>query len=223
MKSKLELACFNPESAIRAAEAGVHRIEFCAGYAVGGITPSIKDFTVLKEKVNIPVFVMIRPRPGNFVYSVPEITEMQHSIQKFGALGADGFVFGTLTDDNRVDEQTNQKLLACAGGLPCTFHRAFDQTGDTFGALDVLIRLGFANVLTSGREYTALDGAALLRRLHVHAQDRIQIVAGGGVRSSNIKKLMQEYPAVFYHSSAIIDSSEFADYQEIRAILEGFG
>lgn len=223
MKSKLELACFNLESAIMAAAAGVHRIEFCAGYSVGGITPSEEDLLVLKEKVTIPVFLMIRTRPGNFVYSASEISEMQNTIQKFGALGADGFVFGALTPDHKIDEKANRELLAAAGNIPCTFHRAFDQTDDPLKALDLLIRLGFENVLTSGRQSTALAGAEMLRQLQAHAQKRIEIIAGGGVRSTNIKNLLQKFPSDFYHSSAIVDQGDVADLQEIKNLLSNLG
>ncbi len=212
--NRLEIACFNLESALIAAQSGADRIEFCADYASGGITPSIEDFKKLKAFTSIPVYIMIRPRGGDFVYSESEIETMKTCIADFKKAGADGFVFGLLNTDNTLAE-TNQELGKLAGDTPCTFHRAFDKTPDLFNSLEQLIDWGFKTVLTSGGSTSALAGTAKLGKLLERSQGRIQILPGGGIRSTNIAELADKVTAGFFHSSGIIDGSEIASATEI--------
>lgn len=216
---KLEVACFSLQSAYTAMAAGAHRIEFCFDYKSGGITPALIDFKLLKARENTPIYVMIRPRGGDFVYSHNETEEMRASIEVFASAGADGFVFGALTENSRVDMKSCHDLLKSAAPLPVTFHRAFDRCPDPFEALNDIISLGFKNILSSGKQNTVLEGAPMLNELKMFANGKISFVAGGGVRSSNIKTLMQAFDTEFYHSSCIIGSETNANEDEIKKII----
>lgn len=212
---KLEIACFNLSSAKIAAQAGADRIEFCADYSLGGITPSKTDFSELRAFYSGPIYVMIRPRGGNFVYTDTELRQMQDDITALGKLGADGFVFGALTADGQVDLVANAQLLAATAGLPCTFHRAFDSCINQHEALSQLESLGFNNILSSGRMKTALEGIENLRSAQKNT--KLNIIAGGRIRSNTIGTLVKQFDTEFYHSSGII-SGDIADSTEITAL-----
>lgn len=212
---KLEIACFNLSSAKIAAQAGADRIEFCADYTLGGITPSKQDFISLRAYFTGPIYVMIRPRGGNFVYTDTELMQMQEDINVFGKLGANGFVFGTLTVDGQVDLAANGQLIAATSGLPCTFHRAFDSCINQQEALSRLKTIGFSSILSSGVMKTALDGIENLRSAQKNTT--LNIIAGGGIRSSNMVALAKQFHTEFYHSSGIING-DIADATEITAL-----
>jgi copper homeostasis protein len=212
---KIEIACFNLASAKIAAQAGANRIEFCADYSLGGITPNTTDFSELRALYSAPIYVMIRARGGNFVYTETELRQMQEDINAFGKLGADGFVFGALTVDGQIDLTANAQLLAATSGLPCTFHRAFDSCINQQEALSRLESLGFKNILSSGGMKTALEGLENLRSAQKNTT--LNIIAGGGIRSSNMEALAKQFDTDFYHSSGII-SGDIADASEITAL-----
>ena len=212
---KLEIACFSLDSAKIAAHAGADRIEFCANYNLGGITSNTADFTELRAFYSGPIYVMIRPRGGNFVYTDTELRKMQDDITAFGKLGADGFVFGALTIEWQVDLEANAQLLAATAGLPCTFHRAFDSCTNQQEALSRLESLGFNSILSSGGMKTALDGIENLRSAQKNTI--LNIIAGGGIRSKTILALANEFDTEFYHSSGIIHG-DIADATEITAL-----
>jgi copper homeostasis protein len=212
---KLEIACFNLPSAKIAAHAGADRIEFCANYTLGGITPNEADFNELRALYSGPIYVMIRPRGGNFVYTDTELMQMQEDINAFSKLGADGFVFGALTTNGQVDLAANEQLIAATSGLPCTFHRAFDSCINQQEASSRLESLGFNNILSSGGMKTALDGIENLRSAQKNTT--LNIIAGGGIRSSTIVALARQFETEFYHSSGII-SGDIADATEITAL-----
>lgn len=213
-KLKLEIACFNLQSALIAQEGGADRIELCDNFAAGGTTPSLELVKEVREKINIPLFIMIRPRGGNFFYDEFEFNEMKKSISIFKNVGVDGFVFGILNKDNSIDIVRNKILVDSAGKLPCTFHRAFDNVPDMNIALDFVIQCGFKTILTSGLATNAMVGKENLRQLILNARDKICIMPGGGVRSSTIQELKQDTNAFYYHSSAIING-DVADLTEI--------
>jgi copper homeostasis protein len=142
------------------------------------------------DKTTLPVFAMIRPRGGGFVYSGEEIAAMTTDIAHIKSLGVAGIVTGALTPDARVDVECTRTLMSAAAGLPVTFHRAFDRAPDLAGALDQLIKLGVSRVLTSGGAAAALDGASAISALVVQARDRIAVLAGGGVRAHNVRELV---------------------------------
>lgn len=212
---KLEIACFNCESAIVAARSGANRIELCAGFEVGGTTPDLEVLKRLKSEIGIPVYVMIRPRGGNFVYSNQEFEWMKSDVLRFGSL-ADGFVFGILDAHSKVDSSRNSELVKLAG-KPCTFHRAFDEVDDFNSALEDVMDCGFQNVLTSAGKGNAIDNFESLSDLVKKANGKITIMPGGGVRSSNIEKL-QESGAKWFHSAAITDGGQSVNAAEIEAL-----
>lgn len=146
----LEAPVYTIEAAIQAASSGVHRLELCSGFPEGGTTPGAGAAGYVKSQVNIPVFMMVRPRGGDFVYSEDEIRVMKEEIRVFRDLGADGLVFGALTPEVHVDKETCTSLIEAADGLPCTFHRAFDVAADLNRSLEDIMECGFARILTSG-------------------------------------------------------------------------
>lgn len=220
MSIKLEIACFNLQSALIAEQGGADRVEFCADMKVGGTSPSLSDFIDLKSKISIPVYVMIRPRGGDFVYSDTEFDEMKSSLIQFKEAGADGIVFGILDANKKLDITRNKQLLDLADGLPCTFHKAFDEVFEPFIALQQLIDLGFDNILTSGQAATAMLGLPILKQLHQLSENKINIMVGGSVRSSNIHALLNEMNGLWYHSSAILqgDKAHLEEVKNLKSI-----
>lgn len=215
MSPKLEIACFNEESALIAAKAGADRIELCDNVHEGGTTPDIEVFIRLKKIITIPIYVMIRPRGGNFLYSENEFEEMKHQITLFKTAKANGFVFGVLKNDNRIDVRLNTALVKLASPLPCSFHRAFDHTSNAAAALEEVIQCGFKTILTSGSKSNAMKGIDQLTELIKLAKNRIVIMPGGGLRSSNIAELKDKTKAIYFHSSAIVDNGMVANFDEI--------
>jgi len=213
-KNHLEIACFNIESSIIAQHAGASRIEFCADMNVGGITPKLEDFVLLKSKIHIPVFVMIRPRGGNFVYSNNEFEQMKNDILQFKNAGADGFVFGILTENKKVDIIQNKALVELANPFPCTFHRAFDEINNQMEALDIIIECGFKTILTSGNANNAMEGLASLQALVLKANNKICIMPGGGVRANHVEILKENINTNWFHSSAVLQN-ETANMDEV--------
>lgn len=212
---KIEIASFNLESAIIAAKAGADRIELCENIMLGGTTPTAKLIIDTLNKVETTVYVMIGPRGGNFTYSDIEFEEMKYSIEEMKKLGVNGFVFGILNEDNTVNIAQNSELLALAKPYPCTFHRAFDEVLDYKQALEDVISCGFSTILTSGTFQNVIEGKEILKELVNQANNRIEIMPGGGLRSTNISELDKMVNANWYHSSAITDKSETANPEEI--------
>ena len=215
---RLEIACFNIASAVIAQNAGADRVELCADSSVGGITPSLETVQEAREKLSIDLYVMIRPRGGDFVYSEDEFHEMKCTISTFKNLGVHGFVFGILHENQSIHVQNNKALVDLAKPFPCTFHRAFDEVLEVEQALEDVIACGFSSVLTSGTFPNVMAGKEVLGKLVVQAQNRIEIMPGGGLRSNNVAALDAVVHANWYHSSAIVDSSETAHSQEIIAL-----
>ena len=177
----LELCVASVEDAAEAEAGGADRLELNSALALDGLTPSLGTFLEVKRAVRLPLLVMVRPRPGDFVYSEADFRVMRRDLDLLLAHGADGVVFGVLRPDGTVDAERCRQLARQAEGRPAVFHRAFDATPDPFAALECLIDLGFRRVLTSGRGETALDGATLLRELIVTAAGRIEVLPGGGI------------------------------------------
>lgn len=217
-KNQLEIACFNYESALIAQENGADRIELCENMNLGGTTPNYVLAVRVSEKLSIKMHVIIRPRGGNFIYNDEEIIEMKQDIKQFKKLGVDGFVFGILNEDSSVDKIRNKELVNLAQPLSCTFHRAFDVVKNMEQSLEDLIDCGFETILTSGQEINVEEGIFNLRKIQKLSNNRIEIMPGGGLRSSNIKLLQDELEPTFYHSSAITDHTETANPEEIKEI-----
>jgi copper homeostasis protein len=216
--AQLEIACFNLNSAIIAQENGADRVELCAGFEVGGTTPNTEDIIEARKLLSIDLYVMIRSRGGNFVCSEEEFVKMKLNILQMKLYGINGFVFGILNDDNTINITQNKELVGLAKPFPCTFHRAFDEVSDAFQSLEDIIECGFTTVLTSGQTQNAVAGIDVLTGLVKKANNRITIMPGGGLRSSNIGLIQQNTKATFFHSSAITDGSETANTAEIIAL-----
>ena len=218
MGTKLEIACFDLESALTAAKSGADRLELCDNIEAGGTTPSEEIVNIALQKISIPIYIMIRPRGGNFIYSNSEFEQMKTEILRLKSLGVDGFVFGILDINNEVDIARNTELLNLASPLSCTFHRAFDRTKEYKKALKNVIACGFKTILTSGLAENAISGLSTLNELVKIAGNRIDIMPGGGVRSSIISEIINKTNAPFYHSSAIVNKGESADEYEVKAL-----
>ncbi|KAE9981249.1 hypothetical protein EG328_011799 [Venturia inaequalis] len=237
----LEIAAFNIESALTAAIAGADRIEFCANAHLGGTTPSLSDFKLLKQSLRrlggaaglIPVYVMIRPRGGGFVYTKDEVGRMEEEMRGFMGLGVevgrpDGFVFGILGREGGIDGEGCGALLALAGtgGRCCTFHRAFDDVpvGKRGEAVEEILGLGFKGILTSGGAADAGGGREVLKELVGRVRGRgCEIIVGGGVRSGNLEGLREGVGARWWHSSADVEGRGEADGQEVKRLVEMVG
>lgn len=177
------------ESALAAEAGGADRVELCEDLPEGGTTPSAGLIGVCRDRLQIPLHVLIRPRGGDFVYSDLELDVMQRDIALTAKLGAAGVVFGALRPDGTVDRERTRALIEVARPLRVTFHRAFDFTPDADQTLEVLIELGVDRVLTSGQAKTAREGTRILTRLVSQAAGRIVIMAGGGVSEENVAEI----------------------------------
>ena len=199
---RFEICANSVASCVAAQEGGADRVELCAGIPEGGTTPSYGMIRNARESISIALNVIIRPRGGDFLYNESEIQEMIYDIQTAKQLGADGLVFGCLNPDGTIDMKAMSRLMKAAGDTPVTFHRAFDHTNDPMKALEDIISLGCARILTSGCRPTALEGAELLSRLVKKAGERIIIMPGCGVRESNIAEIARLSGAKEFHFSA---------------------
>jgi copper homeostasis protein len=218
-KNQLEITCFNFESALLAQQNGAQRIELCENMQFGGTTPNYILALKVREEVTIKMNVIIRPRGGDFVYSDDEIVEMKQDIKQFKKLKVDGFVFGILNAYGSVNTTRNKELVQSASPLPCTFHRAFDVVKDVEHSLEEVINCGFKTILTSGQGQSVVEGISVLKQIQKLSKNRIVIMPGGGLRSSNISILKEKLKPTFYHSSAITDATVTADPKEIKALL----
>ena len=212
---KIEIACFNLESALIAQKAGADRVEFCADMSVGGTTPTIEIIQQARENLTIDLYVMIRPRGGSFVYSDVEFQQMKLEIETIKKLGVNGFVFGILNEDKTINIEQNKVLVELAKPFSSTFHRAFDEVSDYKKSLEDVISCGFSTILTSGTFPNVMEGKEVLKQLVIQANNRIEIMPGGGLRSTNISELNEMVNANWYHSSAITDGSGIANSEEI--------
>lgn len=187
----VEAAVDSVASALAAERGGARRVELCDALFDGGTTPSAGMISAVKATVRIPVFVIVRPRGGGFVYTDAEVGVMRLDVEAARMLGADGIVIGALTRDGFIDVERVRTLVAAAGELPVTFHRAFDLVRDQEQALETLIAERVARVLTSGGTPTAIEGVEAIRALVRRAAGQIEVMAGGGVREETVQELVQ--------------------------------
>ena len=199
---KLEIIGFNIESCLLAQEGGASRIELCDNWAEGGTTPSYALIQPARAKLAIELYVMIRPRGGDFLFSADEFEIMKQDIRRCKQLGCDGVVLGVLHKDGSVDKKRSYDLVNLAYPLGVTFHRAFDRVKDPFQSMEDIIQIGCERILTSGLQQKAIDGAGLIKQLILQADDRIIIMPGSGVNAENIVALAEKTGAVEWHSSA---------------------
>jgi copper homeostasis protein len=202
MKQKyvLEISVEMIEAAKAAERGGADRIELCENLSVGGLTPSTELMRAVRAQLRIPIFSMVRPRAGDFVYSGAEFAQMERSVASAKESGMDGVVLGVLTKDRRVDIERTRELVEFAKPLPVTFHRAFDEARDLRQALEDVIETGASRILTSGGAKTAAEGAIVLSELVAAAENRIVIVPGAGNNAANILLVVQKTRAREFHS-----------------------
>ena len=163
MKPVLEVCAHSVESAVSAERGGAMRLELCANLMIGGTSPDEDLFRMVRERVSVPVRVLLRPRCGDFLYTESEFELLCRQVKRFAALGADGIVIGVLTPEGDLDEERMAKLISLAGGCGVTLHRAFDVCRDPFAALETAKRLGVDTILTSGQQADCTAGADVLR------------------------------------------------------------
>ncbi len=198
----LEIAANSVASALAAQAGGAGRVELCSALELGGLTPSHAQTAMARERLTIPLYVLIRPRAGDFLYSDLDAEVMQRDIEACVAMGCDGVVLGVLDAEGNVDMARCRALIAAAGPLGVTFHRAFDLTLDPSQALEAIVTLGCQRILTSGAQPSAPQGAALIRELVLQARDRITVMPGAGVTADNIAALAASTGAHEVHASA---------------------
>src|SRR5688500_387133 len=199
---KIEIVVYNIESALRAQEGGADRIEPCDNPGEGGTTPSYGTIELVRQNVSMDVYVMIRPRGGDFLYSSYEFHSMKRDISQCQKLSVDGVVFGILNADGTIDKKRCKELIAQARPLKVTCHRAFDMTRDPFEALEDCIEAGFDRILTAGQQAVAGRGVSLIGELTTRAAGRIAIMPGSGVNENTVQDIVTKSGASEIHFSA---------------------
>ena len=235
----VEIVCCSPDDCVEAQSAGADRIELCSAIALGGLTPSLGLVSAALSAVDIPIFAMVRPRGGGFLYSDREFDSM---LEDANTLRAKGIVTGVLNADRTVDTKRSRKLAEIPG-QPAVFHRAFDATPDPFRALEEIIDCGYVRILTSGQKARATDSIDLIKRLIDAAKDRIEILPAGGLRPANVAdfamqtgctqvhlapfKLVEDPThaadrGIAYGIAAVPSETHFrlTDAQQVRAVVE---
>ena len=222
-KSFLFELCADSLEAARAAQAGgADRMELCEDLTVAGVTPSPALLRAVLAEVSIPVHVLIRPRGGDFVYSAAEFRQMRREIEQAKASGAAGVAVGVLLPDGRVDVKRTRELFELARPMKVTFHRAFDETGDLDQALEDVIASGADCLLTSGGAPNVLEGAEQIGRLQAQAGDRLEVMAGGGLKLRNLAEVVRRTGVTCLHGSLARPKSAngLANPSAMRAALE---
>ncbi len=214
----LETAVFNFESARIAKEAGADRLEVCEDYANGGFTPSLEFVQKTRELERIDIFVMIRERADNFVYTDYDVEKMIEDIGKFKELKVDGFVYGGLDSNRRVNKKYAKKIIEAATPLPVTFHRAFDICDDLYKATEEIAELGFKRILTSGGKKSAFEGRYVIQDLIKKYGDKIIFMPGGGIRKYNLLEIEKITQAKEYHTAGISGNDLLISAEEIKRI-----
>ncbi len=197
----VEIAAFTPSSALTAARNGADRIELCSGYAEGGLSPSAGTVAFVRDQITIPLHVMVRPRVGDFVYNNDELQAMEKEILYYKQLGVNGVVFGVLNEKGEINLKAVKQLIAVARPMSVTFHRAFDLCVNPLKELDKLIAAGADRVLSSGCKPSVPEGLDNLEQFVKHADNKIIILPGGGISSSNAKQIVQRLGANELHLS----------------------
>jgi copper homeostasis protein len=197
----LEICVESLDCATAAERGGADRIELCRDLSSGGVTPDVELMQAVRRQVRIPIQVLIRPRPGDFSYSEHEFETMKRDIRVAKELGMDGIVLGLLDETLQVDRERTSILVELAHPLPVTFHRAFDSCKDLAASLEAIVETGARRILTSGGKERVTEGLATLRGLVASAGERIVIMPGGGIRGSDVQRILRETSAREIHSS----------------------
>lgn len=201
MEHILECCVDSVESALAAQAGGADRLELCSGLVIGGISPTKALFQKIREQVNLPIRVLLRPRFGDFCYSTYEHEILKEEVKMFRRLGADGVVIGSLTPDGSLDIRQMEELMEEAREMKVTLHRAFDMCRNPIETLAQAKELGIDTILTSGQKNRAVDGMPLLKELVERSQGDVEILVGSGIDASVIETLYQNTKASSYHMS----------------------
>jgi copper homeostasis protein len=198
---QLEICVDSVESAIAAQRGGAQRVELCSALSEAGLTPSIGLIRAVRRAVDIGLYVMIRPRGGDFLYSDAELEVMREDIAHAAESGANGVVFGLLTQDGDIDLARTRELVDLARPMEVTFHRAIDMARDADTALDAVIQSGADRLLTSGGAQSALLGASRIQRMVRNSADGIKIMVCGGVRAESVHEIASSTGASQFHAA----------------------
>ncbi len=209
----VEVSIEGVDGLLVAQDNGADRVELCASVLEGGITPSIGMVREALRRARVPVFVIVRPRGGDFLYSDAEFASMREDVIALREIGVPGIVTGCLTAAGEIDGPRTEELLRLARPMSFTFHRAFDMVRDPVEALEVLVRLGVDRVLTSGQSATALEGLANLKRLGELAEDRIVVMPCGGLRAATIREVRRETGLSEFHFAAHTSAASGMTYR----------
>ena len=223
----VEISVESVERAVAAERGGASRIELCGALEIGGVTPSVELMREARARVRVPIFSMVRPRGGDFVYSAAEFAEMRKAIEVARGEGMDGVVFGLLWPSGGVDVERTMELVRAAAFLPVTFHRAFDQTADLFAASEDVIATGATRLLTSGGAGTAPEAVGRIAELMRKAKGRIVVMPGSGITAGNIAEVARVTGAAEFHaglSSVVGRDARVEEFeQEVRRLVEAVG
>ena len=190
--------------ALEAQELGVERVELCDNLAEGGTTPSYGTIKMVVEKLNIPAFVIIRPRGGDFYYTPEEIEIMKEDIKLCKELGVKGVVIGALNRDNTINYTAIKEMIDLAKPMSITFHKAIDELENPVTEIKKLANLGVNRILTSGTKETALEGQNILREMIKEAGEDIIIIVAGKVTKDNLNEISNLIPTKEYHGKKIV-------------------
>ncbi|ETN72813.1 putative copper homeostasis protein CutC [Necator americanus] len=205
MAGRLEICVDSFESAANAVNGGANQLEVCSALSLGGLTPSIGLVRRIRAAFpDMPLFVMLRPRCGDFIYSDDEFCVMQEDLRSMKQIGVAGFVFGIIGSDGALDTVRCKRLIQSALPAPCTLHRTFDLIEDWKKAVKEAISLGFKTILTSGQAPTAMDGLTRLKKIRQEADNKINILVGSGVNSKTLPTLLSDTGCSWFHGSASV-------------------
>jgi copper homeostasis protein len=217
----IEIVVYSIESALEAQKGGADRVELCANPGDGGTTPSVGIIQQVRKNLSIEVYVMIRPRGEDFLYTDEEFASMKRDIEMCKQLGVEGVVFGILRKDGSIDKEKCAHLISLARPMKVTCHRAFDVTCDPLQALEDCIEIGFDRILTSGQQPKAIQGVALITQLILKANGRIKIMPGSGIVEENVQEIVTKTHAQEIHFSAIAHRKSKMEFS--NSSIKGMG
>ena len=220
---EIEICCGSIQSAANAKAGGAVRVELCQGLIEVGTTPSYSTIEYAVKELGLQVFVLVRPRGGDFCYNELEIKTMDEDVEFCKRAGVAGIVVGFLHPDGSIDTELTRRFVKLAAPLPVTFHRAFDRCPEPLKALEQIIDCGCARILTSGCKPTAMEGADMLKQLVQQANGRIKILAGSGITPENAAALKQQTGVPEIHGSCKItrpDGAWETDTEQVKKLLE---